>query len=138
VGPPRCRASPSIRADGVAVDANTTPLAPQPTVLRNYDGTATVISGNQVDVWGTDGSFRWKFRVVPPNKVNPDGSITTPDGGILNPDGSTKRTPVTLPDHGTVQPDGGDPKPSTSGPTTPSGTSGGTQPGPATPVCRRS
>ena len=42
----------TIRADGVAVDANNVPLTPQPRVIRNYDGTATVISGNQVDVWG--------------------------------------------------------------------------------------
>ncbi|NMO93709.1 DUF6777 domain-containing protein [Actinomycetospora sp. TBRC 11914] len=99
----------TIRLDGEAVDASGTPLAPQPTIIRNYDGTATVISGGEVVVWGTDGNFRSKFRVEPPNKVNPDGSITTPDGGILNPDGSTKRTPVTLPGGGTtVQPNGGE------------------------------
>jgi hypothetical protein len=97
----------TIRADGVAVDANNAPLTPQPKVIRNYDGTATVISGGEVDVWGTDGVFRSKFQVVPPNTVNADGSITTPDGGILNPDGSTERKPVELPGHTTVQPNGG-------------------------------
>jgi hypothetical protein len=121
----------TIRADGVAVDATNTPLTPQPKVIRNYDGTATVISGGEVDVWGTNGSFVSKFRVEPPNKVNPDGSITTPDGGILNPDGSTKRTPVKLPNHETVQPNGGEKK---SEPKAPSGT-GGQQPGPVTQAC---
>ncbi len=118
----------TIRTDGVAVDANNVPLAPQPKVLRNYDGTATVISsGGEVDVWGTDGTFVSKFQVVAPNKVNPDGSITTPDGSILNPDGSTKRAPVRVPGSKTVEPNGGgdepaDPKGST-------GTGGQTQPG---------
>jgi uncharacterized protein DUF6777 len=125
----------TIRADGVAVDANNLPLAPQPTVIRNYDGTATVISGSQVAVWGTDGSFRSKFQVVPPNKVNPDGSITTPDGRILNPDGSTERTPVTLPNHGTVQPNGGEKKASTTDPKDPAKTEGQTQPAPVTQTC---
>jgi hypothetical protein len=99
----------TIGLDGVAVDAAGKPLTPQPTIIRNYDGTATVISAGQVEVWGTDGTFKSKFTVVPPNKVNPDGSITTPDGSILNPDGSTKRTPVKLPGGGTtVQPNGGE------------------------------
>ncbi len=129
----------TIRADGVAVDANNAPLTPQPRVIRNYDGTATVISGNQVDVWGTDGVFRSKFQVVPPNTVNPDGSITTPDGSILNPDGSTKRTPVKLPNHDTVQPNGGEAKAATTDPKDPkdpAGTTGGqTPPAPVTTTC---
>jgi hypothetical protein len=123
----------TVRADGVAVDGNNLPLAPQPTVIRNYDGTATVISGNQVDVWGKDGSFVSKFTAEPPNKVNPDGSITTPDGSILNPDGSTARTPVKLPNHETVQPNGGE-KASTADPKVPAGTDG-QQPAPVTQAC---
>lgn len=123
----------TIRTDGVAVDANGTPLAPQPTIIRNYDGTATVISGGQVVVWGTDGNFRSKFTVVPPNKVNPDGSITTPDGSILNPDGSTKRTPVKLPGGGTtVQPNGGEAPAKKDDPKTPVSGNGAGTPGQGT------
>jgi hypothetical protein len=129
----------TIGVDGVAVDANGKRLDPQPKIIRNYDGTATVISGGEVDVWGTDGNFVSKFAVTPPNKVNPDGSITTPDGSILNPDGSTKRTPVKVPGQKTVQPNGGeepqqkkdDPKAPQNG--TGTGTTGAT--GTATQAC---
>ncbi|HEY2222093.1 DUF6777 domain-containing protein [Actinomycetospora sp.] len=118
----------TIRADGTAVDSAGAPITPQPKVIFNYDGTATVISGNAVVVWGTDGNFKSKFTAVAPDKVNPDGSITKGDGSIVNPDGSTKRTPVDLPGHQTLDPNGGedkgkDPKPA-------GGTDGQSQPAP--------
>ncbi|MCD2197938.1 hypothetical protein LQ327_31665 [Actinomycetospora endophytica] len=97
----------TIRADGTAVDDKGAPLNPQPKVIFNYDGTATVISGNNVVVWGQDGNFKSKFTAVAPDKVNPDGSITKGDGSIVNPDGSTTRTPVKLPGHKTLDPNGG-------------------------------
>jgi hypothetical protein len=116
----------TIRADGVAVDDKGAPLAPQPKVIFNYDGTATVISGNNVVVWGQDGNFKSKYTAVAPDKVNPDGSITKGDGTIVNPDGSSKRTPVTLPGHKTLDPNGGEDKTAGKDGTT---TGGQTQPG---------
>ena len=124
----------TIKADGTAVDAAGAPLNPQPKVIFNYDGTATVISGNQVDVWGQDGNFKSKFTAVAPDKVNSDGSITKADGSILNPDGSTKRTPVELPDHSTLPPNGGEDKDKETpkDPTPATGSEGQT---PGTPEC---
>ena len=127
----------TIKADGTAVDAAGAPVNPQPKVLFNYDGTATVISGNQVVVWGQDGNVKSKFTAVAPDKVNADGSITKGDGTIVNPDGATKRTPVDLPGHKTLDPNGGDDKDAKKdGPAT--GTDGQTKPEPdqtGTPKC---
>lgn len=119
----------TIRADGTAVDDRGAPLTPQPKVLFNYDGTATVISGNNVVVWAKDGTFKSKYTAVAPDKVNPDGSITKGDGSIVNPDGSTARTPVQLPGHKTLDPNGGDDKDTTKDGTPATGgqTPGGTQ-----------
>ena len=111
----------------MAVDDKGAPLTPQPKVIFNYDGTATVISGDNVVVWGQDGNFKSKYTAVAPDTVNPDGSITKGDGTIVNPDGSTKRTPVQLPGHKTLDPNGGEDKGRGKDGTTTTG--GQTQPG---------
>jgi hypothetical protein len=97
----------TIRTDGVAVDTTGNPLAPQPKVIRNYDGTATVIKDNKVEVRNPDGTTKSSTTVNPPNTINPDGSIKTPTG-VLNPDGTTPRKDVDLPDGTTTTPNGGE------------------------------
>ncbi len=91
----------TIGVDGVA-RRNGAPLSPQPKIVRNYDGTAVVIKGNRVEVRGADGTSKSVTTVTPPDKINPDGSITKKDGTIVGPDGKTPRTDIDLP-NGTVQ-----------------------------------
>jgi hypothetical protein len=98
----------TIGVDGVLRDGAGKPVVPQPQIIRNYDGTATVIKGNRVEVRNADGSSKTVTAVNPPDKINKDGSITKGDGTIVNPDGTTKRDEVPLPDGTKEKPNGGD------------------------------